>query len=52
MNDKAKTKHALIEELQATRNRLAAAEEALAKRASADVADRERHRIERELRQH
>ena len=27
--DEAKTKHALIEELQATRNRLAAAEEAL-----------------------
>jgi PAS domain S-box-containing protein len=51
VNDEEKTKHALIEELQATRSRLAAAEEALAKRASADAADRERQRIERELRQ-
>src|SRR5688572_5912985 len=50
MNDEAKSKDALIEELQATRDRLEAAEEALARRASVDVADQERQRIERELR--
>src|SRR3954471_8613163 len=51
VNDEDKTKHALIEELQATRSRLAAAEEELARRASVDVAVQERQRIERELRQ-
>jgi PAS domain S-box-containing protein len=51
MNDEAKTKDALIEELRATRGRLDAAEEALAGEASADVAHQERQRIERELRQ-
>lgn len=51
MNDEAKTKVALIEELQATRSRLEAVEEALARRASVDVAVQERQRIARELRQ-
>jgi PAS domain S-box-containing protein len=51
VNDEAKTKPALIEELQATRSRLAASEEALAKQGFVGVVDQERQRIERELRQ-
>jgi PAS domain S-box-containing protein len=51
MNDEAKSKDALIQELQATRGRLEAAEEVLERRASVDVAVQERQRIERELRQ-
>jgi PAS domain S-box-containing protein len=51
MNDETKSIDALIEELQATRSRLEAAEEELARRASVDVAVQERQRIERELRQ-
>src|SRR6478609_8668663 len=51
MNDEAKTKEALIEELRATRTRLEAAEDALTRGATVDVASQERHRIERELRQ-
>jgi hypothetical protein len=40
VNDETKTKHALIEELRATRSRLAAAEEASAQRASVDESQR------------
>ncbi|HWA74424.1 MAG TPA: PAS domain S-box protein [Polyangiaceae bacterium] len=50
MNYHNKTKEELIEELQATHSRLGAAEEALARQAAGD-AERERQRIERELRQ-
>jgi PAS domain S-box-containing protein len=51
MNDEGKSKDALLEELQATRRRLVAAEEALARRVSEHVATQERQRVERELRQ-
>src|SRR4051812_43234647 len=51
MNDETKSKDALIQELQATRSRLEAAEVLLARRASVDVAVQERQRIGRELRQ-
>lgn len=50
MNEEAKRKEALIEELQATRRRLAAAEEALARR-SVDAALSERQGVEQELKQ-
>jgi PAS domain S-box-containing protein len=48
MNDEAKSKDALIQDL---RSRLEAAEAMLTQRASADVAVQERQRIEREMRQ-
>src|SRR6187551_610240 len=51
MDDEAKSREALIEELQAARRRLDAAERALARRAPADYVERERQRVERELRQ-
>jgi PAS domain S-box-containing protein len=51
MNDEDKSRDALIDELRATRTRLATAEEALAQRITPDVAHQERQRIERELRQ-
>jgi len=51
MNDEAKSKEALINELQATRRRLDAVERELAQRTPADDAGRERQRVERELRQ-
>ena len=51
MNEETKSKDALIEELQATRRRLAAAEEALARRGSAGLPTPEHESIERELRQ-
>ncbi|RYZ06086.1 MAG: PAS domain S-box protein [Myxococcales bacterium] len=50
MNDEAKTKEALIEELRTMRSRLEVLEDAASRRASADVTV-ERQRIERELRQ-
>ncbi|HEY8943381.1 MAG TPA: PAS domain S-box protein, partial [Polyangiaceae bacterium] len=51
MNDEAKTQEQLIAALQATRSRLQAVEQALARQATADVAEQERRRIERELKQ-
>lgn len=51
MNDEAKTKEALIEELHAMRSRLDAAKEALAQRTSVETVERDRQRIQRELRQ-
>ena len=51
MNDEAKSKEALIEELKAARRRLDVAERELARRGVAGDAERERHRVERELRQ-
>jgi hypothetical protein len=51
MNEETKSRDALVQELQATRSRLAAAEEALAQRNSVDVPTPERQSIERELRQ-
>jgi PAS domain S-box-containing protein len=51
VNDESKSKQGLIEELEATRSRLAAAEEALARTTSLEVAHQERQLIERELRQ-
>lgn len=51
MNDESKSKEALIDELQTARRRLDAAERALARRGAADDVERERQRVERELRQ-
>jgi PAS domain S-box-containing protein len=51
MNDEAKSKAALIEELQAARVRLEAAESALTRRAATEEGEQERQRVERELRQ-
>lgn len=51
MKDEAKSRNDLIEELRATRRRLEAAEQALARRGPTDDAERERQRVERELRQ-
>jgi len=51
MNDEAKGKSELLEELQATRSRLEAAEDALARRTPVDVTTQEHQRVERELRQ-
>ena len=49
MKDEAKSKEVLIEELHALRRDLDAAEQALAQRALADDAERERQRVSREL---
>src|SRR4051812_28995333 len=51
MNDEAKSKEALIKELQETRRQLDAAERAIAQQAPADDGEREHQRVERELRQ-
>ena len=51
MDDEAKSKEELIDELQAARRRLDAAERALAQRGPAGDGEQERQRVERELRQ-